>query len=339
MGKNKKRKTKPTQRTDQSRATPAPIRAEIKVPGPSGVPSRHVVLHGFANDTRSDQERLKDKSARRFIINARLSKSSDPYSTIDFHVDRNLGSSFVTIPADQVKLKIVAAAGSFVIETNSRHELSNVVFECDARSSDEAQSKFMELASPAIDHLAFIGNTPVHIAQIHCLDVNNQTQRLDCLVPHRAGMLSIGVGNVMNELKPIFALYREAKVANSPFYKFLCLYKILEGVFRHIRPAAYRKARERVITLTSIREVVPDLPQIQETTPELVGRPIQETFDSIFTRDFRNRVAHFLLDDGTILNVSDHETYGQFGRRLALIEACAREVIKNVERQLVEANR
>jgi len=93
---------------------------------------------------------------------------------------------------------------------------------------------------------------------------------------------------------------------------FLCLYFL--GYYR--------------LSIPKQTEQVPPIDKIYESGQKFIGKPIKEVFDTQFTPHFRNKVAHYILDDGDILNVSTYEVLSEFSNELALIEACVRVVIE-----------
>jgi hypothetical protein len=303
------------------------ISYEMKQFMPPGLPCEMVTVPVFRGDQRKDLDRLNDKQLRKFVVNARLAKSADPPAGIDFSIGPQFGGSFVLAQPDALFSKIYMPNGVCVVEHNERRELANIRYECEATSSGDARGKFMRDIAPFLDHLSYVADTPLHVAQIHCEDTVNQVQAVSCIVPHRTVTLNPHAASVIAALLPIYALYREAKVSNSPFYKFLCYYKIMEGIYKHVRPETVKKAKERNIKLTMQREVVPDNEELRVTSTNLIGKPIQPLFETTFSNDFRHQVAHYIRDDGAILNVSDYAAFSEFGNKLYLMECCVRVVV------------
>jgi len=139
-----------------------------------------------------------------------------------------------------------------------------------------------------------------------------------------------------SELAPVYGLYREAKNASSPFYRFLCYFKILEGVFGLLRRDLFGRARKRGVSLTKQKEVIPDHSELQTLAPELIGCSIKDYFDNTLRKQFRDAVAHYILDSGRIITPSDPQAVAAFVNVILPAELCCRVVIEQHERYLSE---
>jgi methylamine utilization protein MauJ len=51
------------------------------------------------------------------------------------------------------------------------------------------------------------------------------------------------MSQLFGEMKPVYAMYREAKNTDSDFYKFLCCYKIMEGLLGKMLANAFARAK------------------------------------------------------------------------------------------------
>jgi hypothetical protein len=138
-------------------------------------------------------------------------------------------------------------------------------------------------------------------------------------------------------MAPVYAMYREAKNSFSDFYKFLCCYKILEGLLGTLRARVFVYARDRNIELERPKEKVPDLPEISPRFQTYVGKSIKAFFDEVLTPQFRNAAAHFVTDDGEILNMSSPDHIGSYAEILFVTESCVRTTIEVHEKLLAGA--
>ena len=79
-----------------------------------------------------------------------------------------------------------------------------------------------------------------------------------------------------------------------------------------------------------------DNEQLNSELKEYVGKPVKAFFDNVLTAKFRNAIAHFVTDDGSVLQVSaPAEIYIYSG--LALItDLCARQLIASHELLLAQ---
>lgn len=283
------------------------------------------MLYCVKDEARLDKNRLSDQSERTFTVRARLSKHPEASETINSKVDPEDGGSYVLAPPG-IECRIAASLGSFQILQNKRHELSVIVFECTATSTDGARQQFLSAVTPFLDYIAFTIDAPIHLPVVVCEDHKNQLAAFEFVAPSRGAMLTPHAGSVITDLNPLFALYREGKNASSPFYKFLCYFKILEGIYKHVRPETFKKAREKNIDIKTTREIVPSHPELDTAD---VGKPIGPLFENRFQKQFRDGIAHYLLDSGSVLNVSDHATSSAFWREVLLLETCVRVVIQS----------
>jgi hypothetical protein len=177
---------------------------------------------------------------------------------------------------------------------NAEKRLSTVRFECTTHSSDEARQLFQRIVGPALDHLAYIGNTPLHVVQVTVIDELHQISSTNILCPHPVVAFSPGVGKVPGALAPVYAMYREAINATSPFYKFFCLHKILEGLLKTLPGKLHEEARQKGILLPSLQAKVPHYSGIPDDQKPYVGKSITRFFEEFLTAHFRNSMAHFI---------------------------------------------
>ncbi|GBD88135.1 hypothetical protein BMS3Abin03_02070 [bacterium BMS3Abin03] len=299
-----------------------------KLPPPSSV-DYMVILDQIEGDTRKDENRLNDKSKRTFEVKALLSKALFFNQRVDFSIDEKAGSSFFVIPPNAVKMLIPNTFGVFTCYKNEANELSLITTNIEANGWEEAFQIFFKVVSPFLDHLSFLTNSPFIISKVFCRDKKNDYSVHSYEVPYYSVSINPDVKSIPNELIPIFSLYREAKNNVSSYYRFLCYYKILEGIFKYIRPQLFLLSKEKNITIQPVKEKVPDHKDLGHEHKIFVGENIRKIFDDYLTNQFRNTVAHYLLDDGSVLNVSDYYINTKFNKVLLLIELCVREVIVN----------
>lgn len=318
-----------------------PTKLEISLDrlGPAGIPGELVIVPVFKDRTLSDHERLTDSRIRRFTLKALLGKHSSKETNIKASISEDDGDSFLLAAKEAVHGKLYSPKGVMLLRHNLRKEISLIEFSCDAVSAFDAKAIFQEALTPFLDQMSFLANIPMHLLQMSCFDETHQLQSIGYVAPHASHQLNPHEGAAWEELFPIYALYREAKNNPSPFYKFLCYYKILEGIYMHLRPEMFKKAKLKGLTIKRRKE---NVPEFQEPIGEEVlaqGKPIKEIFDSRFQPEFRNQTAHFLLNDGNPLNVSSYKVAAKYSNELRLIESCARVVIETHAEYLSDINK
>lgn len=313
-----------------------PVSASIPIEhlGPPGIPGELFVVPDFKDGSTSDSERLSDGSRRNFRLAALLGKQSSGEGAITAVLLKEDGDSFVVAPDSAVVHKLYSPVGEILIYHNSRRELSLIEFSCLATSIADAKLIFLRAITPFLDRLSFSANIPIHVTRVVCNDTKHGIQSMGYVAPHPSMILRPHALTNAQELLPIYALYREAKNNASFFYKFLCYYKILEGIYGWLRPALFKMAKSKNLPIATRRELVPTLHDPSPEQAALQGKPIKLVFDTRFRQAFRDQVAHFLLNDGRPLNVSDSQIASQYSRELVLIEPCVKVVVQTHEAYL-----
>lgn len=126
---------------------------------------------------------------------------------------------------------------------------------------------------------------------------------------------------------PIFSLYREAKNNPSQYYKFLCFFKIYEGI-NPLRASVIRRVKKKHITINIQKAIVPNHDAIKENHKQFIGKSIHNLFDNYFRKEFRIAIAHFTKNIEKPFNVSDYKTVKNIADNVILIDICCRELIK-----------
>ena len=295
--------------------------------GPQGIETEYFIVPGFENDKVNDYEKLKDEETREFEISAIFSKNFITSSKIKASLTKEDGSSYILI-LDGKKSELNSNFGKISFFKNKENELSLINFKCKTVSINEALNKFNLVITPIIDYISFKANIPIVIQEIICNDIKNGIINLNFTNPYHYINLKSTLFEFHPEMIKIYALYREAKNNRSFYYKFLCYYKILDGIFNKLRKDVDNLAKEKNIELPKITETVPDIIEINDYNKDFVGMKIKNIFKDVF-RKFRNKIAHFFLYNGDMINLSDYKTQKKYIEIIYLIETCCNIVIKN----------
>ena len=304
--------------------------------GPPGTAGQLVVLDVIPGDTRSKGSRLRDDRKRPFEVSAILRKDALHDTNINLSVDVEQGSSYVLAEAEALESYITVRGQRLTLAHNSNRELSKLSYPCEATCGADALAQFHAIIGPILDHISFSADVPMHLTRTEWFDRNNQVRGYNYGAPYPSVRLP-HESQIVHRVEPLYALYREAKNAASPFYRFLCYYKILEGTYDHLRPDLFKRAKASGKAISTEKEQVPDHSELRLTHKDLIGAPINKIFNERFRKQFRDEVAHYLLDDGGVLKVSDHATAHRFESEILVVELCARVVIgvqERYERQL-----
>jgi len=288
--------------------------------GPPGVKGGLHVLAIMPNEQRQGEARLHDQSERRFKVSGRLAKAPPANESIKGDFGTEDGCSYLILPDHAILSRVRCAEGIFEFKKNSLGEKSLVEFECTANNTTDARKKFQSAVLPFLDYISYVANCPIVVATLKVEDFKNDRTTIEYISPYRKVTINPHASDLLIELAPVYSMYREAKNSFSDFYKFLCYYKILEGLLVTLRANIFAKSRAQGITLESPREKVPYSPEIPLRYHSHIGAPVKSFFDSVLTPQFRNAVAHFVTDDGSILNMSAPEHIDSYSEILYISE-------------------
>ena len=305
------------------------IEIDSRVFGPPGTKGEFVARVYLGQTANDDKARLSDKSFRDFQITASLSKTYEYNVEFKGSIDVNDGSSFWLLKKDAISSKLSSMVGDYQLYPNKNNEISKIEYKCKTTSIHIAQSLFFKGLTPLLDVISYKAGIPIIISRIICIDLKYTFTSVIYESPHFPLLIPPFTELLIEELFPIYALYREYKTNPSAYYKFLCLYKILEGIFKNLRPSLMKKAKKLGRKITCNKELIPDHFIIREYNKGFVNMKIRKLFDDVLRKEFRNAVAHFSLDDGTLLNLTDYNTNRKFSNVLFITEMCSRILINN----------
>jgi len=293
---------------------------------PPGIPGKLIVVEGTSSDPTGDAAKLTDSEEREFEVSCAFAKEAGFSKSIRIDREIDSGTSFFK-GRGGTENRIHTTVGVFRLFRNPQGELSCARFTCRARSLDEARELFWKGLTPPLDHLTYLANTPILIDVEYCVDPKNAAFSAGYTTPYGEVTVGIGQGLIRVEMITVYALYREAKCSLSNFYRFLCYYKIIEGVYCQIRPDLYSRARAQGIPLSASRELIPDHPDLRQYQPQYVNRSIRDLFDNEWRSEYRDAVAHFGLDSGTLLNPSQRSFRSKFADIILPVELACRVVV------------
>ena len=161
-------------------------------------------------------------------------------------------------------------------------------------------------------------------------DQENNVQSIIFINPFPQMTVNAGVGVIHSELEPVYALYREARNSESPYYQLLCHFKIMEAISK-LKARILKKARKHNVELSPVQDTVPDHPNLAGDLRQHVGKSVKQFQDAVLARRYRDAVAHFQLTDSSVLHVSSPKAFTQFTEATFAAELCARTMIANYE--------
>jgi hypothetical protein len=302
--------------------------------GPPGLIQTMIIVPIFGENDSSAQgeRRLKDLTLRKFRVIARLAISNDFNRTnIDVNFEETSGDSLLAISDSIAKLRVGIFDGDIMLIANPDKRLSAIQIECMAKSTIDAHGIFHKVVGPALDHFAYIGNVPLQIVQVTIIDETHHISSTEVIIPYPIVTLNPGAGKIMPVLEPVYAMYREAKNAQSPFYKFFCLHKILDGLLNKLSGRIYKVAKDNEIILPPFEAKTPHYHGMPGEQEKYIGKSIKRFFKEYLTQQFRNSMAHFMSDEGAVLNVNAMDGIQRYWSVVHITELCCREVITHFE--------
>jgi len=148
----------------------------------------------------------------------------------------------------------------------------------------------------------FVRNYPMPLV-IRRLDLisprNNDVLLSECLIPEARGVVIGPLGGIMQAtpFAPYDALYREALVSSSPFYRLICGWKMYEGSGK-IRGFVRQECEKRQIPakLPPDPKISPDDLRRFGFSPEFSAgiECARDLFEKL--RETRNAISHFLIE-------------------------------------------
>lgn len=268
-----------------------------------------------------------------FEVKARLSRSP---ATLDLHgaFGPDDGGSYLTVPGDVHALEVAGTHGTMRLFKNASNELSMVSAQINAVNANDAHSAFMVMLSAFIDRISYLGAVPIFIELIVVRDLTSEVQSMYFVSPPRPTVIGSGAETLHLELAPVYALYREAQNSISPYYRVLCLFKIMEGLLGSLRTELRKRAKQVSKELVTPKALVPDHADLPMDLRSFVDKPIKDLFDNFLQKQFRDAMAHFNLKGKTPLNVSDQTHWQRFIDVAFVADLCARVLIHQHEQML-----
>ena len=243
----------------------------------------------------------------------------------------------------------------FLGEANTKGFLAK--FSATVNSSDGNQAASTAFASlaPLLSGLSANTDVPLFIESIDVVHVETGNGMLRIVAPFPEQSFNFGpLPHMSDEYCHYASLYREALQSNSPFYRFLCLFKIVEGLLkrrgrltveakktgdyaprRSLIPERIPSTREQQLRLLkAVYSTRTDAPWdelfLGQTFPaESHDKSIQQIKSDIL-EEVRKSIAHALLEDGEPgLSTDDLEDHWKVNKWLPLLRFIVRVMLTN----------
>jgi hypothetical protein len=271
----------------------------------------------------------------------------------DSHLSMSPPAELLRSDGDRIELHIETKYQSreltFACHPNANGFIGRIETALEAGSFADADLVASRALSPFLSMWSVTQNIPVHVHQTEIAETRTGNRRITVRMPfYDAPPPPVPANGMPDEFLWFAALYREALNANSPLYRFFCLYKIIEGVIvRRGVTKVYPKKRERVPddpnefngwlhALFPVRPAKWD-PMALESVfiPEVRGRNVGDIRDKEL-RALRNDVGHLFDESDKTLRlwIDDAEQVNRVHRWLPIATCIARLLLKNEFPQL-----
>jgi len=170
----------------------------------------------------------------------------------------------------------------------------------DASDHRDAKRKAYQLLAPVLSKWSVSMEVPVVVYEIESIELGTGNLQMSVLASNWTMPLSAITGPVGIEFRGYASLYREALNGDSPIYKYLCLFKIIEAIYSR-RSRLGRESRERGRAFRRPVEVVPAdrehfIPWLNEIFP-ISWKWSQRALDSIFLPEASGKKFKYIVDE------------------------------------------
>jgi hypothetical protein len=222
-----------------------------------------------------------------------------------------------------------------------------------ANGAEDARQKAYRALAPTLSNWSVHLDIPMNIFQTDVLELRNSTIQMTYTTPFWDAPFSVMPFQATTPgFRGFASLYREALNSNSPVYRFLCFFRIIDGIQVRRRRLG-REARVMGTQFLRPQEDIPALvadyvswmnaifpirqPQGWDAlaidsvfVQEARGRKIKYVVDS-HLRPLRNEISHALSEDSGEINLSVDEMLhvSRVNKWLPLTKCIARRMLKN----------
>jgi hypothetical protein len=252
-----------------------------------------------------------------------------------------------------IRVRVQTDAGAFTFDgkPNAKGYLGKLISEpFEAQSFDDALKKAYHAIAPSLSNWSIHLDVPVYVAQIDATELRTGAARVQMSAPPlNVGFAVEGEPKLESEFLYYAGLYREALNSNSPVYRFLCLFKIIEGLrVRRSRLAKVARASGREPERFETEKVPTELAALrtwltaiygernwakivldQVAPAEIRGDRFGQIIDAKLT-PLRNEVAHGILDTGELgISTDDMLKIEKVNLWLPLTRTISRRMLRN----------
>jgi hypothetical protein len=310
---------------------------QIKIQGLPGEGQKMHVLFPIERQSRSSAAQTKPGFYRVDFLLARPNCAKYTSDCISF-IKNDIGDSHLKIakpmeergPNDIESMVLIGHFGEATIEfrcvVNDAGRIGRVTSE-KVWGDDYVHAEFIAYRAlmPFLSAWSASLDVPIIVETVQVSDPITHTESLRIERPFREMMPFGGIGpKLSDEFCKFASVYREALNSSSPFYRFLCFYKLVESVYLrqklHAEEAKSRglepKKRPEDVKLSNdaIRGIIGWIYPWEDVTDDFLMRQLLpaeaegKKFRTIFhgvLEPLRDTIAHTLMKSGEIKAVAD----------------------------------
>jgi len=261
-------------------------------------------------------------------------------STFPFGTLKEAGDSLLLMPGNAVRLDMKVVSGPpgvplpihIIGHANTRGALARLEMCLDAADFRTAQAYAHNWMTSFLSWWSFVEDVEIDVAGVYVLEESTGMQRwIGGILGREKAFTPRAVEPFKTDHRALFSSYREALVATNPFYKALCFYRIVEGVYN------MRGARARVATQADqqYREPEEKIPLDNSVFDELERESFKPYLGWKFTRVrqelrdlIRNALAHI---DPTkdVLVADEYDDVERCEDAIPVLRYVARQMLRN----------
>lgn len=208
---------------------------------------------------------------------------------------------------------------TFKCVPNAEGFMASIETTIKAGSFEEAESVARAALNPYLSTLSATLHVPLYIHQLRLTEQRTKNVRLSHTVPFAEAPASMAIrGAFKDEFLWFAALFREALNSNSPLYRFLCIFKVVEGI-RIRRAARGHKPIEMIPSdpdefrpwidgVFPVRPVWDDMTYASIFVGEAIGKSFGAVIDQ-YLRPLRNDIGHLFDDSANLRLWVDHPSH------------------------------
>jgi hypothetical protein len=323
-------------------ATICPSDLEIYIDETCSIKNKKYIIPGLRNEfwlpyfgyywweSVSEKDKIREsennKAERNFYLNVFLERIET----------RKINDSAVALLEEKV-VHMQMPLDSMDIKLSKNDENRLRMISCKIRSIDrnDAIRKGYNIVARLLSYQTFVYASSSCIFAMRISDEFNQaTWECKPQSTEPAPLYFPSIVGVSKELDVLLSIYRDAKNTFSPFYRFLCYYKILEAFYehRHVFSDADTVIKKNNLCISrprrSITKAMVIKSMLHHRMNEFIGKAYGKYFEYLRSNE-RIMVAHVFPSDKTkeIADLNDYDLYSEFVSLGNLTELIARDIL------------